>query len=239
MYSKDIRARVSAYDRMRTDQERVNVLTAKARELKARNKLLKARNMKNSASGVLQHSNDDNFRGTSTSPSRKRAKSPVKMSSGIKYLDPKLYQWVFVHLHDQKLIFMISDLFCSSKAMKEILGLADESNLKLKFDSNFDDDHIQHSSSHSHSLKRPLNDPYIPRGGSPSPRRQSAAHSPRRSFTASNNASIRASSVNFRDSSARDHSVGRAHTKATMNASQLVYNAHFSGLEVWTHFSQH
>ncbi len=116
--------------------------------------------------------------------------------------------------------------------MKEILGLADESNLKLNFDSNFDDEHIPHS--HSNSLKRPLNDPYIPHG-SPSPRRQSSssAHSPRRSsFTSSNNASIRAGSVNFRDSSPRDRSVGRASTKATMNASQLVYNAHFSGLEV-------
>ncbi len=92
MYSKDIRTRVSAYDRMRTDQERVTVLTAKARELKARNKLQKAQNAMKRASGAIQQSSDDNFRGTSSSPSRKRAKSPVKMSTGIRYLDPKLFQ---------------------------------------------------------------------------------------------------------------------------------------------------
>jgi hypothetical protein len=36
MYSKDLRTRVSTYDRMRADQEKINALTNKMREMKHR-----------------------------------------------------------------------------------------------------------------------------------------------------------------------------------------------------------
>jgi hypothetical protein len=62
MYSKDIRNRVSTYDRMRADQEKLNKLSSKMRDLKQK---LKTGAISTPGSPTL-----DAKRGRSLSPSR-------------------------------------------------------------------------------------------------------------------------------------------------------------------------
>lgn len=92
----DFRGRVSNYERMRLDQERLNTLLAKSRELKKRSKNANNRNGQNSRP---QSSNSYNNLGVSApnparsvSPHRTVTRSSIDDSRPHSYLDPNMFR---------------------------------------------------------------------------------------------------------------------------------------------------
>lgn len=80
MYSKDVRDRMSTYDRMRADQEKINVLTSKMRDMKQK--------LKNNPHGTPS---------TPSSPSRftkrERSASPTRFPmDGVDLLDASAFR---------------------------------------------------------------------------------------------------------------------------------------------------
>lgn len=80
MYSKDVRDRMSTYDRMRADQEKINVLTSKMRDMKQKLK-----------------SNPHGTPGAPHSPSlhlkRERSASPTRLPlESADLLDPNAFR---------------------------------------------------------------------------------------------------------------------------------------------------
>lgn len=85
MYSKDVRDRMSTYDRMRADQEKINALTAKMRDMKQK--------IKNNAYGT-----PGDPAGTPSSPlrdtKRGRSSSPTRMPIiDTELLDPNAFRY--------------------------------------------------------------------------------------------------------------------------------------------------
>ena len=81
MYSTNIRHRVSTYDRMRMDKEKVEQLMAKSREMKAR---LKAK-----ASGKLPSQSISTFERSAGFSSPHRAKSPSRPQLDVSNIDSR------------------------------------------------------------------------------------------------------------------------------------------------------
>lgn len=85
MYSKDVRDRMSTYDRMRADQEKINALTAKMRDMKQK--------IKNNAYGT-----PGGPTGTPSSPlrdtKRERSSSPTRIPIiDTELLDPNAFRY--------------------------------------------------------------------------------------------------------------------------------------------------
>lgn len=89
MYSKDVRDRMSTYDRMRADQEKINVLTSKMRDMKQK--------LKNNTHGTPGAAH-----GTPSSPlrdtKRGRSASPTRMPViDAELLDPNSFRLVDIN----------------------------------------------------------------------------------------------------------------------------------------------
>ena len=81
MYTKDIRSRVSTYDRMRIDQQKLTELSNKARNMK--NKLKQMDH-------VWEPHN--NLELKASSPSKFRSKSPTKLILNLDQIDADNYK---------------------------------------------------------------------------------------------------------------------------------------------------
>lgn len=88
----DFRGRVSNYERMRLDQERLNTLLAKSRELKKRSK-----NANRNQLSMRPHSSSSNNIGISA-PNPARSASPHRTTrssiderGGLSFLDPNMF----------------------------------------------------------------------------------------------------------------------------------------------------
>lgn len=91
MYSKDVRDRMSTYNRMRADQEKINILTAKMRDMKQK--------LKNNA-----HGTPGSTAGAPVSPvrdtKRGRSASPTRMPIiDAELLDPNAFRLEYVCCH--------------------------------------------------------------------------------------------------------------------------------------------
>jgi hypothetical protein len=80
MYSRDVRNRMSSYDRMRADQVKITGLTTKARQMKER--------IKNGKGDDYQHMSPKK----GSSPGRSRSSSPLRLQQTFDLVDARSFK---------------------------------------------------------------------------------------------------------------------------------------------------